>query len=126
LRVALAARVPIVPIVSAGAHSSLYLWTDGRRAAEWLGLPRLVRSNVFPVGVALPWGVIFGAPLPHLPPPVKIHTRILAPLHFDAPPSAAEDPEVLRALYARVVSVMQGALDDLRRLGRHGWFPRAE
>jgi 1-acyl-sn-glycerol-3-phosphate acyltransferase len=124
LKIALRAQVPIVPIVSAGAHSSLYIWDDGRRIAERLGLPQRVRSNVFPIGLALPWGVIFGAPLPHLPPPVKIHTRMLRPMRFDLPASAAEDPSVLDQLYTRVEATMQRALDDLRQEGRHGWFPR--
>ncbi len=125
LKVALAAQVPVVPIVSAGAHSSLYLWSDGKKLARAFHLPELVRSNVFPIGLALPWGLIFGAPLPHFPPPVKIHTRILAPIQLDAPPSAAADPELLDTLYARVVATMQAALDDLRREGRHGLFPRS-
>jgi 1-acyl-sn-glycerol-3-phosphate acyltransferase len=125
LRVALRAGVPILPIVSAGAHESLYLWSDGREIARALKLPELFRSNVFPIGFALPYGIIFGNPVPHLPPPVKIHTRFLAPIHFDLPPSAADDPEALDACYATVVAVMQRGLDDLRRAGRHGLFPRA-
>ncbi len=125
LRVALRAGVPIVPIVSAGAHESLYLWSDGRRIARALKLPERFRSNVFPIGFALPYGIIFGNPVPHLPPPVKIHTRFLAPIRFDLPPSAADDPEALDACYLKVVAVMQRALDELKREGRHGLFPKA-
>jgi 1-acyl-sn-glycerol-3-phosphate acyltransferase len=126
LRLALSQGVPIVPVVSAGAHSSLYLASDGRRIAEALGLPRSrFRSNVFPIGVALPYGVIFGNPFPHLPPPVKIHTRFLAPIVLDYPRSAANDPAALDAAYDQVTTAMQHALDELRFEGRHGFFPRA-
>ncbi len=123
VRTALRHRVPIVPVVSVGAHHSLYIWTDGRRIAEALRLPMLARSNVAPLGVALPWGLIAGIPLPHLPPPVKIHTRILAPIHLNLPPSAADDPEAVEELFERVRSAMQRAMDDLKQKGRHGWFP---
>jgi 1-acyl-sn-glycerol-3-phosphate acyltransferase len=124
MRLAIREQVPIVPIVSAGAHQSLYIATDGRRIAERLRLPELARSNVAPIGVALPWGLILGVPLPHLPPPVKVHTRILRPVHLDLPPEAADDPAQVERAFARVVAMMQAALDDLRRERRHGLFPR--
>jgi 1-acyl-sn-glycerol-3-phosphate acyltransferase len=125
LRVALRAQVPIVPIVSVGGHSSLYLYSDGRRIAQALRLPQLVRSNVFPIGVAMPYGIIFGNPMPHLPPPVKIHTRFLKPITLGLPPSAADDPEALESCYLQVVAAMQSAMDELRREGRHGLFPKS-
>ncbi len=124
LRVAIAAGVPILPIVSVGAHSSLFLLSDGRRIANFLDLPRRIRTNVFPIGFALPWGLIFGNAWPHLPPPVKIHTRFLRPMQLPFPPSAANEPEVLDAAYDQVETTMQRALDELRLLGRHGLFPR--
>ncbi len=123
LRVAIRAGVRILPIVSVGGHESLYLLTDGRPIARALRLPELVRSNVFPIGFALPYGVIFGNPVPHLPPPVKIHTRFLAPIELGLPVDAADDPAALAAAYDRVVGAMQRAMDDLRRQGRHGLFP---
>jgi hypothetical protein len=78
---------------------------------------------VFPIGFALPWGIIFGNPIPHLPPPVKIHTRFGSPIHLDLPPEAADDEEAVDAAYHQVVGVMQRMLDELRRAGRHGLFP---
>jgi 1-acyl-sn-glycerol-3-phosphate acyltransferase len=124
LRLAIREQVPIVPVVSAGAHQSLYIATDGRGIAERLRLPQIARSNVAPFGFALPWGFIVGVPLPHLPPPVKIHTRILRPLHLGLPIRAAEDPDEVERACERVVAVMSAAMDDLRRAGRHGLFPR--
>jgi 1-acyl-sn-glycerol-3-phosphate acyltransferase len=124
IRAAIRQGVPIVPIVSVGAHDSLYIWSDGSKVARALGLPRRARSNVAPIGVALPWGLIVGVPIPHLPPPVKIHTRILAPIDLDLPPSAAEDANAVEIAFERVRAAMQSAMDDLRRAGRHGLFPR--
>jgi len=126
LRTAIRAGVRIVPVVSAGAHSSLYLLSDGRAIARALGLQRRpFRTNVFPVGFALPYGLVLGAAWPHLPPPVKIHTRIGEPLDLDLPPRAADDPGALDWAYARVVGVMQRMLDQLREEGDHGLWPRS-
>jgi 1-acyl-sn-glycerol-3-phosphate acyltransferase len=124
VRAAIRQQVPVVPIVSVGAHDSLYIWSDGHKLARALGLPRRARSNVAPLGFALPWGLIAGVPLPHLPPPVKIHTRFLAPIHLDLPVSAAEDPALVEAAFERIRSAMQSAMDELRAAGRHGLFPR--
>jgi len=123
IRTAIRHGVPIVPVVSAGAHDSLYIWTDGRRIAEALSLPKFARSNVAPLGFALPWGLIAGIPLPHLPPPVKIHTRILPAIDPKLPASAANDDEAVEHVFEEVRRTMQNTLDDLRRLGRHGLFP---
>lgn len=124
VRAALRAGVPIVPIVSVGGHHSLYLLSDGRRIAEALRLPRLVRSNVAPLGLALPFGLVLGVPYPHVPLPVKIHTRILAPMRFSLPPAAADDAGMVNDVHDRVVGAMQAAMDELRVAGRHGVFPR--
>jgi 1-acyl-sn-glycerol-3-phosphate acyltransferase len=124
VRTAIREQVPIVPIVSVGAHHSLYILSDGRRIAEALGLPERVRSNVAPIGIALPWGLIVGVPYPHLPPPVKIHTRVGRAIELELPPEAADDPDAVEGAFSYVSGIMQGAMDDLRRAGRHGLFPR--
>jgi 1-acyl-sn-glycerol-3-phosphate acyltransferase len=124
IREALREQVPIVPIVSVGAHESLYLFTDGRNIAQRLGLKERFRSNVAPLGFALPWGLVAGIPYPHLPPPVKVHTRIWKPIYFDAPNSAARDANVVEACFERVVMKMRVAIDALKREGRHGLFPK--
>lgn len=124
IRTAIREQIPIVPIVSAGAHQSLYIFTDGRKIAEALRLPALARSNVAPIGLALPWGLIVGVPYPHLPPPVKIHTRIGKPIHLDLPKEAANDPDAVERAFEVVRGSMQATLDDLRREGRHGLFPK--
>ncbi len=123
-RLAIRAGVPIVPIVSAGAHHSLYMISDGQAIASALGLGRRFRSKTFPIALALPWGLTIGLPIAHLPLPVKIHTRILRPISPGLPPAAADDPAAVRALATRVVDTMQRELDKLRVAGRHGLFPK--
>ena len=124
VRLAIREGVPVVPVVSVGAHHSLWIVTDGRKIAEFLQLPERVRSNVAPIGLALPWGLVAGIPYPHLPPPVKIHTRICRPLHLGLPPAAAEDADAVEHAYERIRGVMRAAMDELRQAGRHGLFPR--
>jgi 1-acyl-sn-glycerol-3-phosphate acyltransferase len=120
-RLALAERVPIVPVVSVGGHESLWVACRGTRIARALGLPRRFRSNVFPVGLALPWGLLVGVPLPHLPLPVKVHTRVLRPLVLA--PLDPEDPRAVESVHQRVVGTMQAALEEMVREGRHGLWP---
>lgn len=123
IRLAIRAQIPIVPIVSVGGHDSLYIWSDGQRFARAIGLPSLARSNVAPLGLALPFGLVAGIPYPHLPPPVKIHTRFLEPIDLGLPASAEHDEATVEAAHDRVVVAMQAAMDELRRAGRHGLFP---
>lgn len=123
VRTAIRERVPIVPVVSVGAHQSLFILTDGRRIAELLRLPERARSNVAPIGLAFPWGIVAGVPLPHLPPPVKVHTRILEPIETGLPPDAADDQDAVETVHDRVVRSMRSAMESLRQAGRHGLFP---
>jgi 1-acyl-sn-glycerol-3-phosphate acyltransferase len=125
VRLAIREGVPVVPVVSAGGHESLFILNDGRRLARWLGLDKRFRSNVAPIGVALPFGLVFGVPYPHVPPPVKIHSRILAPIHLGLPAHAADDPIAVEHAYRAIVEPMRAAMEGLRAAGRHGLFPRA-
>jgi 1-acyl-sn-glycerol-3-phosphate acyltransferase len=123
VRLALSERVPIVPVVSVGGHESLWVAYRGTRIARALGLPSRFRSNVFPVGLALPWGLLVGVPLPHLPLPVKVHTRVLRPMRLE--PLDPEDPRAVESVHRRVVSTMQAALDEMVREDRFGLWPAA-
>jgi 1-acyl-sn-glycerol-3-phosphate acyltransferase len=123
VRLALAQRVPIVPVVSLGGHESLWVVRRGTRIARALGLPERFRSNVFPIGVALPWGLLVGVPLPHLPLPVKVHTRVLRPIVLE--PQDPGDPRAVESVHNRVVGTMQAALDEMVRENRHGLWPNA-
>ncbi len=108
VRVAQEARVPIVPIVSHGAHRSGYVFSEGTTIARLLRLRQWARLERFPIALALPWGVAVGPWLPYLPLPFPIQVQVLPPI--SAPADA--DPIVVAD---RVRVSMQSALDALAR-----------
>ncbi|MBI2395295.1 MAG: acyltransferase family protein [Deltaproteobacteria bacterium] len=123
VRVALRARAPIVPVVSAGAHEGCLVLTDGRRLADALGLRRM-RIEVLPICVGLPWGIWLGAQF-YVPVPVTIRIRVLDPIAWpELPPEAADDDAIVRRCRDEVVARMQTALDELTREGGFGFLAR--
>ena len=78
-RLAIAHKVPIVPIVTAGAGESLLVLSDGKPLAKALRLDKLLRIKALPISVSLPWGVNIGVVgmAPYLPLPTKLHTTVL-------------------------------------------------
>lgn len=113
-RLALELGVPIVPVANAGAHDTLLVLSDGRRLARAIGLHRIVRADILPIHLSLPWGLAVG-PWPHIPLPVKLRFQIgkaivPAPLQGSVP---TEDE--VRALDARVRAAVQAQLDLLAR-----------
>jgi 1-acyl-sn-glycerol-3-phosphate acyltransferase len=106
--VAREANVPIVPIVTQGAHRSAYIFSEGRSIAKALRMRRWARLERFPLALALPWGFAPGPWLPYLPLPFPVRLRVLPPVRV----STQDDAEtVARHVEAR----MQRALDDLSR-----------
>jgi 1-acyl-sn-glycerol-3-phosphate acyltransferase len=123
VRLALRNRVPIVPVVSAGAQEQFVVLTRGERIAEWLGLKRRIRASVFPIALALPWGLT-SAYLPHIPLPTQITISFLPPLRWDElGPEAERDEAIVRRCYEQVVQAMQDELDRLYA-GRLPWIGR--
>lgn len=115
IRVALRSGVPIVPIVSAGAHEAFRVLSDGRRLVAALGLKRISRIEVFPIALCLPWGITAG-PAFFLPMPVRVKIRVLPPLRWpELGPDAADDDAIVRRCRSEVHGVMQSALDELSR-----------
>jgi 1-acyl-sn-glycerol-3-phosphate acyltransferase len=118
IKIALREEVPIVPIISDGAHDTLVVLGDFyaqvKQLHEW-GMPWLfgIDPVVFPVYLGLPWGVSFG-PLPNLPLPVQIRTRVCKPIVFEKYGiEAARDRDYVDACYDRVTTEMQQELDRL-------------
>ena len=113
IRLVLTSGVPIIPAVTVGAQEAFVVLTRGEGLARRLGLKRLLRANVAPFALALPWGLA-PAVLPYLPLPTKIITRFGPPLRFDhLPAAAADDPRIVQECYETVEGVMQGMLDQL-------------
>jgi 1-acyl-sn-glycerol-3-phosphate acyltransferase len=112
-KLALEMGVPVVPVAHAGAQSSLVVLNDGTPIARALKFHQLVRAEIYPLHLSLPWGVAFG-PWPHLPLPVTLRYRFGAPIQPPAVsgPDGPTDGQV-RDLDARVRASMQGLLDGL-------------
>jgi 1-acyl-sn-glycerol-3-phosphate acyltransferase len=110
IRLALQEGVPIVPVVSIGGHETALFLTRGERLARLLALDRILRLQVLPVSLALPWGVNVGDMLGHIPLPAKITIETLPPIELKA--EFGPDPDV-DEIYDHVIRQMQDTLDAL-------------
>ena len=125
IKLALRENVPIVPVISSGAHDTLIVLADlykvVRQLHEW-GMPWLfgIDPEVFPIYLGLPWGLAIG-PLPDIPLPVSIYTRVCPPIVFERyGRQAACDRQYVRECYELVVNQMQQELDYLERVRFEG------
>lgn len=126
IKLALRSGVPIVPIVTAGAHSGFIVLDDGQKLAKALGLPQWARVNVLPTVLSFPWGLTVGFPPPYVPLPTRIYSEVLAPIHFGrSGHEAADDDAYVERCHERVVGAMQSALDRLARERREDRRHRA-
>jgi 1-acyl-sn-glycerol-3-phosphate acyltransferase len=115
IRESLTHRVPIAPVVSAGAHETLIVLGRGSWLARKIPLARKFRSDVVPFWLGLPWGIGFG-PLPHLPLPAKVTVEVLPPIQLWKELGEAADPhdkDVQRAGLELVLQRMQPVADRL-------------
>ncbi|MDJ0568566.1 MAG: lysophospholipid acyltransferase family protein [Pleurocapsa sp. MO_192.B19] len=118
IKLALREEVPIMPIISYGAHDTLLVLGDiydlVKQFHDW-GMPWLFNTDpeVFPIYLGLPWGISLG-PLPNIPLPVQIHTRVLPPIVLPkSGKTAARDRVYVDRCYDLVVNTMQQGLDRL-------------
>ncbi|MEO0395242.1 MAG: lysophospholipid acyltransferase family protein [Cyanobacteria bacterium P01_A01_bin.137] len=119
IKLALREQVPIVPVISHGAHDTFIVLSDCYKQAKWLNqrglLPWIggIDPEVFPIYLGLPWGLAMG-PLPHIPWPHPIHTRVCPPIVFEhTGRTAARDSTYVQQCYDQVVDHMQTALNQL-------------
>ena len=127
VRLALTEDVPIIPVVSAGAHDGWWVLSDGRWLSRLLHTHRFLRTDVLPITLSVPWGLTVGAP-PYLPLPTRIILEVLEPIKFErSGPEAADDREYVERCHRRVLETMQLALDGLaqERRARRGKLLRA-
>jgi 1-acyl-sn-glycerol-3-phosphate acyltransferase len=121
IELALRAQVPIIPVATAGAQEQYVVFTRGEGLARLLDMKRRLRSNVFPVGFSLPWG-LGPTLLPYVPLPTQVTTAFLPPITWpDLGPEAADDPAVVRRCYDEVETALQARLDALT-IGRVPWL----
>lgn len=120
IKLALREEVPIVPIVSHGAHETLIviadLYQQVQQLHQWgLPWPTDLSTGVFPIYLGLPWGIGIG-PIPNFPLPVQLHTRVCAPIVFKHYGYAvSRDRDYVDECYNQVCNHMQSELDDLVR-----------
>ncbi|WP_433575022.1 lysophospholipid acyltransferase family protein [Nocardia brasiliensis] len=110
LRLAWDARVPIVPFVNAGAQQTALMLSRGDRLARLLRLDQMLRLKVFPISLALPWGLNIGDLAGHIPLPSKVTIEFLPPIDLRSEHGPELDPD---AAYDHVTGVMQDALTRL-------------
>jgi 1-acyl-sn-glycerol-3-phosphate acyltransferase len=126
LRLALRERVPIVPVVIAGAHEVFVVLRGGERLSRWLATDKLFRVKTWPLTLSFPWGLTPGPPPVYLPFPVRMLIELLDPIEFERNgPDAAEDEAWVRECDRRVRASMQRALSRLaserRMTGRYAF-----
>lgn len=129
IRLALKAKVPMVPIISIGAHESYVILHRGEELAEKLGLKEKFRLHGLPVtfrSIFFMWCVVTGvftffplllAPAAFtsifIPMPAKMDFRILPPMDVNAmvDPNLSEE-ENLQIIYDHIMAVMQKTLTE--------------
>ena len=112
VRTALKYQVPIIPVVSVGAHEVFYGLTEGKGLARLMRFDKMFRIKAVPLTLGFPLGITPGG-IFHIPLPSKVKVRVLEPIHFDDAPEDAENPDVVRRRFYQVVRVMQSALDGM-------------
>lgn len=118
IKLALREEVPILPIISHGAHDTLIvlgdLYEQVKQLRKW-GFPWSLdaETGVFPIYLGLPWGLGIG-PMMNIPVPVQMHTRVCAPIMFEYyGRKAASDRDYVDACYEQVLTRMQQELNCL-------------
>lgn len=127
IRLALRAKVPLVPIVSIGAHETYVILDRGEELARGLGLYDRFRLHGVPItyrGIFFLWCLVTGvftffplllAPAAFaaifVPLPAKMSFKILPPVDCEAlqDPALSEE-ENLQRIYDHIVSLMQRIL----------------
>jgi 1-acyl-sn-glycerol-3-phosphate acyltransferase len=119
IKLALRYETPIVPMISWGAHDTLIVLKDLYPLLEKLhelGLPwpGNIDPVVFPLYLGWPWGLCLG-PIPNIPFPVQVHTRVLPPIYFSRyGREAYRDRAYVQACYQTVYTKVQSGLDQLK------------
>ncbi len=118
VKLALQKQVPIIPFISYGAHSTLIVLADlypwAQQLHAWgLPWPLGLDPGALPIYLGLPWGLAIG-PLPNIPLPISLHTRVCPPITFERYGlEASHDRAYVQACHDDVQHRMQAQLDQL-------------
>jgi 1-acyl-sn-glycerol-3-phosphate acyltransferase len=111
-RLALAANVPICPVVAIGGQETALFLTRGERLARWTGIDKTLRLRTLSISLGFPFGLSVLDFPPRIPLPSKITIQVLPPIDLRARFGPNPDPE---RIYEGVTGDMQQALDALAR-----------
>ena len=117
IKLALREQVPIVPVVSVGAHDTLKVMGDLYPLLKRLhakGMPWLlgIDPEVWPVFLGMPWGLGVG-PLLNIPWARPIHLRVGEPIELGGNAASAKDVNFVMRCYDKVHAHMQMHLNHL-------------
>lgn len=120
IRLAIRMGVPVVPMVSVGAHETLFVLTRGEKVAKFLGVDKLFRVKVAPIALGPPFGISLPG-VPTFPLPAKVTVELLEPMdwHERYDPDDAEDDEIVDACYEELTTKMQAAMDRMASQRRY-------
>jgi hypothetical protein len=90
--------------------------SEGRGLAKALRFKKLLRSNVAPITLSVPFGVTLHiTPFQHVPLPSKIRTEFLDPIYLDADRERQNDNEYVNGIYQQIESTIQSGMDGLAK-----------
>jgi 1-acyl-sn-glycerol-3-phosphate acyltransferase len=109
IKIALQSKVPIVPLVSVGLHESFFVLTSGRNWAKKIRLKDFIRTEVLPLSLCFPWGLV-PAFFPFIPLPTSIEMEFGEPICISGSP---DDEFLVQQIYQDVEKQMQQMMDSL-------------
>lgn len=112
IKLAIEEQVPIVPMVSVGAHEVVMVLNDGVKLARLIRFDRYFRIKTVPITLGFPFGLSV-AGLGAIPLPSKVKVKVLPPIDLGVPRSASRDEKVVERCFQRVQRAMQQGVDEL-------------
>ncbi|MEW5734243.1 MAG: lysophospholipid acyltransferase family protein [Thermodesulfobacteriota bacterium] len=115
IRQAIRSGVPIVPTASVGGSDTVFVLSEGRFLARLLRTKKLLRSDIVPIVLGFPCGVMLEFLPLHIPFPAKIRTRLMEPVFVDTDPDRASDEDYVEKIYRQVEASLARGMADLAK-----------
>jgi 1-acyl-sn-glycerol-3-phosphate acyltransferase len=111
IKLALRYRIPVIPVVTSGAHDTLIVLDDGKEIAKTLGLDKMGIDRL-PISLTL-FGLTIGTCF-HIPFPAQIRVEIGRPIRFAGlGPESTKDRSAVAGCFELVRQEMRGLLNGL-------------
>ncbi len=117
VKLALRARVPILPVVGIGGAETVFVISSGEKVAEATGLKKLLKLHTWPVYWSFPFGWHVGhLPYFSLPLPSQITISVLPPYSVDQYDSEdADNPDIVQKINLEIIIMMQEEMNKLAK-----------